>query len=265
MLAAPAYGRFEEQAAERETTSAMSMPIVLVTGAAPYLGGPQTWLPLRRTMPGTAFEEVDGLTFAGDADPVAAFRSATARALDGASAVVAHWSAARIAIEAAARVNEALPVVLLSPLLVTRPRLRVRMLHAIVATSPGAALLRNAARSKHAKLRTDPAYVRTHLRTFVCEAALSDALLEEAVARVRDARTQHLVERTVKLFIETIQPIDSREYEAVKNRTVLLGDAAIDRRTALRDPSARVIPGVHAAAMLDTPQAVAEALTRALE
>ena len=76
------------------------MRVVLISGAAPYLGGPLTWQPLRAAAPEIDFVEVDPLVVAGAADIERHVREAVAEALRDADGIVAHRECCRIALEA---------------------------------------------------------------------------------------------------------------------------------------------------------------------
>ncbi len=217
------------------------MDVVLVTGNAPYLGGPRTWLPLRRALPEATFHEIDTLDFADAHDVFDAVRARLQSALQGAHAIVAHGSAAGLAIEAVANVDASIGVVLLAPQYLTRARTPARALTALLAVPA----LRNAltafARSKHRKLCRDEDYVRKQLRFMVRDDVLDDALLKEAFERIRDPRTERAVERTADVFLAVLRPIDPSAEAAVRSRVVLGAP-------------------MRSAPMLEAPESVADAL-----
>lgn len=96
----------------------MNGHILLLTGSAPYLGGPQTWQPLRDAAPAD--------------DLIASVKSAIETAAMGASAVVAHGSVAAIALESLAKSPYSARIVLLSPVAVTKDSAFLRVLRALL-------------------------------------------------------------------------------------------------------------------------------------
>jgi len=238
--------------------------VVLVTGAAPYLGGPATWAPLRAAAPEYDFLEVDLLGVAEHPEPATAARALLADAVGRASALVAHGTAAGIALAVTARSRPDLPVVLLSPVLVPRSTPRLRLVRAVLKWSALRALLTTFARSKHRRLRTDPSYLKKQLAFLAGTAADSDVIAGEALARVRDLRAYYIVERTADLLSSVLEPLDAGLEERVRHRVTLLGTGPLDRKIARRMPSATVLESVTGAPMLDAPGAVARALRASL-
>lgn len=237
--------------------------VVLITGASPYLGGPCTWLPLRQAAPDLAFIEVDPLDFADASDVAEAFRQAVLYAAHDADGVVAHNTAAKPAIEALAQMSRALPVLLLSPMLVRRSTPLLRAVRFVTKTRLGRQALTSQARSKKTRLLTDREFLKKQILLFVDEARISDALVEEAVERAADPRTARSVERIVEIILEITNPIDPAIDAKVQRRTVLVGTSRLDRKTAARMP-ATILPDVHGAPMIEAPQAVAQALREML-
>ena len=237
----------------------MAPHIVALTGGAPYLGGPQTWLPLRAAAPELSFVEFDALTLVDAPDPIAACRDALIGLLAGASGIVAHGTTARAAIEAVAAVDPELPVLLLSPLLVTRTTRLGQLLRAAIGSSPVRFLLRRYAASKQRRLVADVVYVRKQLRLLVADEFISDTLVAEARTRLLDLRTARVVSRTAEVLVAVTQPIDAQVNAAVTHRAVLVGGSPLDRQTATR-MAATVVAGSTGALMLERPNVVAEAL-----
>lgn len=233
--------------------------IVLVTGDAPYLGGHATWLPLRQAMPEFEFVEVDLLGSAGErANPVDTARDMVRSALSGARAVIAHGTAATIAIEAVASIDPSIAVLLLSPRIITRQSLMLRAIRAF-AGGLGANVLTGIARSKRRRLMADSAYLRKQLGLLVRDDIITDALLEEARARTSDPRMDLVDTRTAETIRALLIPIDIHASEAVSNRVVLFGDGPIDRKARVRAKCV-VLKDAWSAPMLEQPHAVAEHL-----
>ncbi len=160
--------------------------VVLVTGAAPYLGGRTTWLPLRCAAPQIDFTEIDALDFAGTSGRSVSetAEAILAPAIRNANAVVAHAGAARPVIEVVARERPNMPVLLLSPLLATRANLALEVIRSLLGRAPGSWLLTAYARSKQRRLTRDRRYVAAQLKPFVGNETLSEALIEEAQMRL---------------------------------------------------------------------------------
>lgn len=237
--------------------------VVVITGAAPYLGGPSTWLPLRQAAPELAFVEVDALDFANAPDVAEACRTAIRRAAHDAECVIAHYTAAKPAIEAVAQMSRIVPVLLLSPVLVRRRMPLLRVLRSILRTRAWGRALTSLARSKRTRLLHDRQLLKKQMAVLVDEACISDTMLEEAAERTADPRTARSVERTAEILLEIIDPIDSATDAKVQRRTVLLGTSRLDRKTAMR-VDAIVLPNVRGAPMIEAPQAVAQALREML-
>jgi hypothetical protein len=240
--------------------TARARPVaVLVTGAAPYLGGPATWAPLREAAPAVAFRDVDLLPT--EADP-AAIRAVLADAVRGADAVVAHGTAAGIALEAIAAGGRDVPALLLSPMLTLRRSPALRLVRALVAVPGFGALVTAAARSKLRRLRASRGEVEAQLRAFVAPEHITTALIEDACARLAGEHTARSVERTADVVRAVLAPV-SPEAARVR-RAVLVGDDALGRKVASRMP-ATVLRAATSAPMIEDPRAVAAALARLLE
>ncbi len=237
--------------------------VVVITGAAPYLGGPSTWLSLRQAAPGLNFVEVDTLDFADSADISTACRQAIFEAARDADCVVAHNAAAKPAIEALAQMSRSLPVLLLSPMLVQRRTPALQVVRSVINSDIGRRFLTTLARSKRSRLLSDERFLKKQLALFVNEGRITEALLEEAAARLADPRTAQSVERTVDVFLEITKPIDPEVDDRVQHRTVLLGNSPLDRKTAAR-MAATVVPNVRSAPMIEAPDVVAEVLRQLL-
>ncbi|HET6276291.1 MAG TPA: hypothetical protein VFE16_10220 [Candidatus Cybelea sp.] len=234
-----------------------------ITGAAPYLGGPSTWLPLRQAVPELTFVEVDVLEFANAPDVAEACRRAILSAAHDAACVIAHHTAAKPAIEAVAQMPRIVPVLLISPVLVQRRTPLLGVVRSILGTRLWARALASAARSKRTRLLHDREYLKRQMSLLVDESCISDAMLQEAVERTADPRTARSVERTAEILLEITHPIDSNLDARVSRRAVLLGSSRLDRKTAARMP-ATILPGVRGAAMIEAPHAVAQALRELL-
>ena len=235
---------------------------VLITGAAPYLGGPSTWLPLRQAAPDLTFVEIDTLDFADAVNVAEACRQAILDAAHGAACVIAHNTAAKPAIEALAGMDRAVPLVLLSPMLVQRRTPALQIVRSVVATSIGKQILNSLARSKHVRLLNDRQFVKKQIALLVAGAYITDAMLEEAAKRVADPRTERSVERTAEVVLAITDPIDPA-IDAKVHRTVVAGNSPLDQKTAARMP-ATILPDVWSAPMIEAPQSVARVLRELL-
>ncbi|HVA32657.1 MAG TPA: hypothetical protein VNG31_00830 [Candidatus Baltobacteraceae bacterium] len=220
--------------------------IVLVTGAAPYLGGSQTWLPLRRAMPEVEFRELDALRVADARDGRAAMREAIEALLDGAAAIVAHATATGPAVEAVANVDPGIATVLLAPQHLTRERPVAGAVRALLSRRFFCRLLTTFAQSKLAKLRHDENYVRKQLRLMVSDEALTESLLLEARVRIADPSTAQAVQRTADFLRAALEPIDAGA-DAMVRRRIVLGKGSLS------------------ATMIDSVDEVARALRKLLE
>ena len=240
------------------------MKVILVTGAAPYLGGAETWKPLRAAAPEIDFVEVDPLIVAGDVDLERHVREAVEDALRDADAIAAHGGAARLALEAVARTRPELPVVLLSPMIALRMTLPVRIVGAILRRPFVARTFTAYARWKLNRLRADRKYVRRQLGFFVRRDLISEALVGEAQERLRDPRSAQAVERTPEFVASAFTPLDPGTDRAVRNRRTLSGGVEfVDRRNA-RKMGATVLPNANGSPMIEEPAAVAAVLREML-
>ncbi len=138
--------------------------VVLITGAAPYLGDTMTWMPLRAFAPEIDFVEIDTLdcASANDFDEAVA---AILPAIRHANAIVAHFSAASLMVDIAAREHFKMPILLLSPMLVTRKKVFLQLVRTLFGYPPGSWLLTAYARSKLRRLKTDRRYVERQLNS----------------------------------------------------------------------------------------------------
>ncbi len=234
------------------------MKIVLVTGAAPYIGGPATWRRLRAAAPEFDYIEFDSFAFAALAT-WDAFLACLERVFNDADAVVAHHSAARAVSEAIGRSGRNIPVVFLSPLIILEDRPLLRSVRVLFGTRMLGGFLTRFAESKLRKLKHDRQLVTKQLRYFVAQSALSDDLIDEAQSQLRDPRCEGIVARTAEFLRYTLLPLAEDFDTLVPHRAFVLGSSASDRRFAKRlklDP----VPGVFGAAMIEAPEAVASAL-----
>lgn len=233
--------------------------VVVVTGATPYLGGLSTWLPLRRAAPDLTFIDVDTLNYADSSDVTADCRKAIFFAARDADCVLAHHTAAKVAIEAVAQMARVIPVLLVSPVLVRRRTPLLSGLRSIIKTRACGQALTSFARSKRVRLLSDRRFLMKQMLLLVDEAHISDSIVQEALLRIADPRTAWAVERTAETLLEIINPIDSTVDSKVQRRAVILGTSRVDRKTATRTP-ARILPHARGAAMIEAPQTVVRAL-----
>ena len=227
--------------------------VVLVTGAGPYLGGPATWKPLRDAAPEFAFRDVDLMASGGRIDAV---RDMLRAALHDADAIVAHGTAAGTVLDLVAAEQRSMPALLLSPLVVFRATPALHALRAFLRVG-GASLITAAARKKLVRLRVSRDAVAEELRGLVCPDRLSDALVDEACARIADPRTASVVERTGDVLRAVTRPVSSDA--AGVRRIVLASDDELGRKLARR-MQVRLLQGSRSAVMIDDPRAVREAL-----
>lgn len=235
---------------------AKSVRVILVTGDAPYLGGPATWKPLRQALPEFDCVEVDLLNLDAEYRLAEAARDHIQKALAGAQGIIAHGTAARLAIESAAAVDPTLPVLLLSPRMVTRSSPVLSLIRHL-AGGVGGGLLASVARRKRRRLLDDSPYIWKQLRLLVREDVISEELVNEARGRIADARMTAIVDRTAEMLHDLLTPLDARTSDAVSRRMVLLGEGPVDRRVLARE-GGTVLSGAWSAPMLESPEAVAD-------
>lgn len=233
------------------------MKVVLITGAAPYLGGPQTWRPLRDAAPEIDFVEVDPLLVAGDADMERHVRDAVEAALQDADAVVAHGGAARLALDAVAQTRSALPALLLTPMMVLRTTTPLRIAGAMLGWPFVGGLITRFARSKLGRLRADRGYVRRQLGFLVRRDLISDALVDEAQQRLRDPRSAEIVERTPEFMAAALAPLDPETDRVVTNRRSVFGGIEYYERKTARRKGGIILPNANGSPMIEDPVAVA--------
>jgi hypothetical protein len=233
--------------------------VVLVAGGAPYLGGSETWAPLRERASAYHFVEIDPLRFADAPDIEAAAFTTVDAALHDAAAVVAHYSSAAIVLESAARLGRDLPILLISPLLMLPRTRRAVITAAVLALLPLGSLMTVAAKSKAKRLKIDRNYVREQLRIVIPDTAISERLLDQAQLRCRDPLTDRQVERTAEAIRLTFRALSEPAQAMLAKATLLVGTDAIGRGTVKQFP-ARVIEGNGSCAMIESPQAVADLL-----
>jgi len=233
--------------------------VLLITGASPYLGGPQTWAALRAAAPEFRFTEIDVLALADAADISAACRDAVLEGARDADAVVAHNTAAKPVIEALAQMSREVPLLLLSPAIIRRTTPLLEAFRRIIATPLGRATLTSFARSKQRRLSDERNYLKKQMSLLVDEQYISRELLDEAMQRVRDPRCVRAVERTAEVVLDVTAPLDAAVDATVQRRTILVGNSFLDRKTA-RQMAVTLLPGVRSAPMIEAPAAVADAL-----
>ena len=90
------------------------------------------------------------------------------------------------------------------------------------------------ARSKQRRLGRDRTYVEQQVKLLIENGAMSEALIEEpqAQARLRDPRSDRMVELTPEFFCYSTTPVSPESDRIVNNRVVLVGRSPLDRRTA---------------------------------
>ncbi len=225
---------------------------VLVTGAAPYLGGPATWAPLRDAARELEFTEVDVLASEGRIDVV---RAAIADAVRDADVLVAHGAVAGIALDVLAAERPGVPALLVAPLMALVSSRSASLLRAIIGVV--GPLVTAAARAKLRRLRASRSAVVRELQGFVRADRISDALVNEACARIADSRTDRSVGRTADVVRAVLAPLRARA--AAVPRVVIAGDDVLGRKLAAR-MDVRVVHGAESAPMIDAPDAVAAAL-----
>lgn len=235
----------------------------MITGAAPYLGGPHTWQRLRAAAPEIEFIEIDPLVVAGDVDLERHVREAIEAALPAVDAIVAHGGAARLALDALARTSPELPVLLVSPMIVWDDTMIVRTARAVLGGPFAAGLLTAYARSKQRKLGADRNYVRRQLGFFVRRDLVSDVLVDEALQRLQDPRSTQAVDRTSEFILAALTPVSAETNRLVRNRRTAYGGELSERRKA-RQLGATVIPAANGSPMIEDPAAVAAILREML-
>jgi hypothetical protein len=207
--------------------------IVVVTGAAPYLGGPETWRPLKRQLPDEEVVELDTLDLAHSDNYEEALFAMLGK-IKNTGIIVAHFTAAKPVVRYVDRMHLSVPVLLLSPWIVTSESSGIR---------------------QHVRER-----VKRQLRFFVSDAAMTDSLVDEAQARLADERTARLTEDTADVLRYTFSPI-SKDLLNRTNTVVLVGSGALDRKIATRMPVTK-LPGVTSAAMIEASGEVAKIVYR---
>jgi hypothetical protein len=240
------------------------MKVVLITGAAPYLGGPLTWKPLRDAAPEIDFLEIDPLVVAGDADMERHVRDAVEAALHDVDGVVAHGGAGRIVLQAVARTRPDLPVVLLSPMMVLQTTMPLRIIRAVLGWPFVDRMITGYARSKQRRLIMDRGYVRKQLGFFVRRDLITDALVEEAQDRLRDPRAAQAVERTPEFMASALAPLDPATDRAVTNRRSVFGGVEYYERKMALKKGGTVLPDANGSPMIEDPGAVATILREML-
>ncbi|MBV9102282.1 MAG: hypothetical protein JO060_01760 [Candidatus Eremiobacteraeota bacterium] len=229
--------------------------IVLLTGGAPYLGGPRTWQPLRDAAADLEFRDLDPLDVSVRDDFSAAVKNAITSAADGAAAIVAHGAIAGAALEAIAKSRANTPVVLLSPIAVTKDSAFLRAFRAAL-NGPLGAFLTAAARSKRKKLLTDELSLRRQMERLVRSDKISDALFQEARGRLADPRMDAFVQRTPQILRALLTP--STAVAQFKGAS-FFGHSPMDRKVRKR-VCGTLLEAAWSAPMLEAPESVANHL-----
>lgn len=233
----------------------MSEHILLLTGSAPYLGGPHTWQPLRDAAADLEFRDLDLLQLELGDDFIAATKNAIKAAAQGARAVVAHGAVAPIVLDALAELQPGVPVLLISPMAVTRDSVFLRILRALLNGAAGR-LLTNFARSKRQKLLADERYLRSQMELLVRSDKISDALIQEARRRLADPRMDAVITRTPQALRAILTPASALErFEGV----CIFGSGPVDRKMRKRIAGA-FVESAWSAPMLETPEVIANHL-----
>ncbi len=235
------------------------MRVVAIAGNAPYLGGAATWEPLRRELSEFEIVRVDALEYGDRSDLVAALRNVLVDAVRGATAVVAHGTPARLAIEAVAAVDPRIAVLLLSPQIVVRESWRLRAVSGALTGGAGAAILGSVAKKKYEKLLADESYVRKQLRMLVRDDAITGALVAEARARIASVQGRAVAYRAAELVGLSLEPVDAGAFRSLSRCAAIVGPGPLERK-GHGDVPVTVVEGVRLAPMLDAPRAVAAAL-----
>jgi hypothetical protein len=235
--------------------------IVVVTGAAPYLGGPETWRPLKQRLPDEEVVELDTLDLAHSDNYEEALFAMLAN-IKNTGIIVAHFTAAKPVVRYVDRMRLSVPVLLLSPWIVTRESsgIRQRVVRTLLDVPFVQNFLTGRASEKLRSLTSDRERVKRQLRFFVSDAAMTDWLVDEAQARLADERTARLTEHTADVLRYTFSPIP-RDLLNRTNTVVLVGSGALDRKIASRIPVTK-LPGVTSAAMIEAPGEVAKIVYR---
>jgi len=234
--------------------------VLLVTGAAPYLGGPSTWKPLRRAAPDFDFRELDLLDFPPGPDYVADVKRAIGVEAEGCVAIVAHGTVAAIVLEAVRDARLTVPVLLLSPIAVTRDSLLRRLFRALLR-GPLGALLASIALSKRRKLVLDTGYLRKQLALIVRDDAITPDILDEAGLRVADPRMEVFCAHTPQTLLALLTPTTA--FEDFRG-TALFGQSLMDRKAHKRLRGEQ-LESAWSAPMIEAPEHVAARLRGVIE
>ena len=195
------------------------------------------------------------LDAASKSDPIRETIDAIKFASRDARLIVAHGTAAAMALMAAAEYQAPKPVLLLSPVGTTKDSMLRRTARSALR-SAGGPLLVGVARRKREQLLADVNYLRKQLAFIVRDEAISDDLLSEARDRISDRRTERIIQQSPLLLSAILTP---SQMLAHFDGTALFGSAPLDLKVSKR------IPGIHlarawSAPMLDAPEEVARHL-----
>ncbi len=229
--------------------------VLLLTGSAPYLGGPSTWKPLRDAASDLEFRDLDLLDIPPGSGSTAAIKQAIKAAAEGASAIVAHGAVAATVLGAIDDFRHSIPVLLLSPVAITRDSLRLRFLRTLVR-GPLGKLIDSYAASKMSKLLKDYDYLRKQLAFVIQEDAITEELLQEAQVRLADARMEAFCAHTSGTLLAVLTPTGAFERF---NGLALFGNSSMDRKARKRIPGT-VLATAWSAPMIEAPKQVAEYL-----
>jgi len=229
--------------------------ILLLTGSAPYLGGPSTWKPLREAAPDLEFKDLDLLAIPPGDGYTPAVKDAIKTAAEGAGAIVAHGASAATVLETVREFCPATPVMLLSPVAITKDSsalLGFRML----LRGPLGKIITSVAVSKRGKLLDDTGYLRKQLALIVRDDAITPEILHEARQRVADPRMEAFCAHTAGTLLTVLTPTDV--FERFQG-PVLFGKSPMDRK-AHRRIAGTVLESAWSSPMLEAPKEVADHL-----
>ncbi len=229
--------------------------ILLLTGSAPYLGGASTWKPLRDAAQDLEFRDLDLLELPPGGASTTAMKQVIKTAAEGAAAIVAHGAVAAIVLETVNDFSLTVPVLLLSPIPITKDSLKLRFFRALLR-GPIGNILASVATSKRRKLLNDAGYLRKQLGFVVREDAITPELLQEAHERVADPRMEAFCTSTAETLLTILTPTNAFErFDGV----TLFGNGRMDLKASKRIGGI-VLAAARSSPMIEAPHQVAEHL-----
>jgi hypothetical protein len=250
----------ESHMTANEATGILAGRVLLVTGAAPYLGGPSTWKPLRAAAPEFDFCDLDLLTTQPEDDHIAAIKRAIATAAKGCIAIVAHDIVGSTVLEVVRDSGLTVPVLLLSPVAITRDSVRLRLFRVLIRGPVGKSLA-SFALSKCRKLVLNTDYLRKQLSLIVRSDAITPEILAEAHQRVADPCMEAFCARTPDTLLALLTPTTA--FEGFRG-AALFGRSLRDRKAQKRLNGTQV-DSAWSAPMIEAPQQVADCLRAMLK